>query len=291
MIVLTDCPPKIRGDLTKWLCEINTGVYVGKISARVRDELWDRICTHLAQGRASMVYTANNEQGMEFRVHHTTWEPMDFDGLTLMRRPIPGKMARKPGERSELSKAAQYQKARRIQSAKQKRAAEEGYVVVDLETTGLSPQTDEIIEIGAVHVVSGKIVDRLSLLVRTDKPIPVSVQKLTGITQELLTEQGIERKEAINRFLNFVGERRLVYHNAGFDTAFLQRAYEASNLSSPDNPYVDTMVLAKRNIDDVQDYRLQTLARYFGWAEKQVHRAVEDCEMTWFIYEKLKEIE
>ena len=86
VIVLSDCPPKLRGDLTKWLLEISTGVYVGKVSARVRDELWLRVCDNLKSGRASMVYSTNNEQGMDFRVHNSIWEPVDYDGIKLVRR-------------------------------------------------------------------------------------------------------------------------------------------------------------------------------------------------------------
>ena len=86
---MTDCPPRLRGDLSKWLCEINTGVYVGQLSSRVRDALWDRVCKNLQTGRATMVYTTNGEQKMDFRVHNTSWTPVDFDGIKLMRRPLP----------------------------------------------------------------------------------------------------------------------------------------------------------------------------------------------------------
>ena len=86
MIVLTlmDCPPALRGDLTKWLQEVNTGVYVGQVSARVRDGIWERVCENAKSGRATMVFSANNEQRMDFRVHNTSWEPIDFDGLKLI---------------------------------------------------------------------------------------------------------------------------------------------------------------------------------------------------------------
>ena len=84
VVSLTNCPPKLRGDLTKWLIEINAGVYVGRVSARVRDELWQRICENVKEGRATMVFSANNEQGMDFYVHNTTWKPVEFDGITLM---------------------------------------------------------------------------------------------------------------------------------------------------------------------------------------------------------------
>ena len=55
---MTNCPPRLRGDLSKWLCEINTGVYVGNVSSRVRDAVWDRVCQNLKNGQATLVYTA-----------------------------------------------------------------------------------------------------------------------------------------------------------------------------------------------------------------------------------------
>ena len=88
VITLTSCPPKLRGDLSKWLCEINTGVYVGNLSARVRDKLWMRVCENLDNGKATMVYSSNNEQHLEFRVHNGEWAAVDFDGITLMKRPL-----------------------------------------------------------------------------------------------------------------------------------------------------------------------------------------------------------
>lgn len=116
---MTDCPPRLRGDLSKWLCEINTGVYVGHVSSRVRDALWDRVCQNLKNGRATMVYTMNTEQRMDFRVHNTTWVPVDYDGIKLMKRPLPGAMTSaetplQPG----FSKAAKYQMAQRQKSRK-----------------------------------------------------------------------------------------------------------------------------------------------------------------------------
>ena len=93
VITLSDCPPKVRGDLSKWLCEINTGVYVGNLSARVRQELWMRVCDNLKNGRATMVYSTQGEQQLNFEVHNSLWEPVDLDGIKLMRRPLPGKAA------------------------------------------------------------------------------------------------------------------------------------------------------------------------------------------------------
>lgn len=87
VVVLTNCPAKLRGHLTRWLLEISAGVYVGHVSARVRDLLWDQIVEYVKDGKALMVYNSTGEQRLAFRTHLHEWEAVDFDGVMLMRRP------------------------------------------------------------------------------------------------------------------------------------------------------------------------------------------------------------
>lgn len=87
VMVLTACPPGVRGDLTRWLLEIAPGVFVGRLSARVRERLWQRVCSFVKSGRAIMVYTARNEQHLEFEVFQSDWVPVDCEGLRLIKRP------------------------------------------------------------------------------------------------------------------------------------------------------------------------------------------------------------
>lgn len=87
VIVLTTCPASLRGDLTRWLLEISAGVFVGHVTAHVRTLLWARVTESRGQGRALMVYNHPNEQRLRFEVHDHHWEPVDFDGVTLIRRP------------------------------------------------------------------------------------------------------------------------------------------------------------------------------------------------------------
>lgn len=88
VIVLTACPVGLRGHLTRWLLEISAGVFVGKVSARVRDELWRQVLDMVKDGRALMVHEEANEQGYGFRSHRHHWDVIDVEGLTLMRRPV-----------------------------------------------------------------------------------------------------------------------------------------------------------------------------------------------------------
>ena len=106
VLVLTAVPPGLRGHLTRWLLEISPGVYVGYVSTRVRERLWDRVIEYVDDGRALMVHSIRGEQRLAFEVHGHDWEPVDYDGVTLMRRPtvpdyIPAAHAPlQPGSRS-----------------------------------------------------------------------------------------------------------------------------------------------------------------------------------------------
>ena len=292
VITLSDCPPKVRGDLSKWLIEINTGVYVGQVSARVREELWKRICENLHTGRATMVFHTIGEQHMDFRVHNTTWEPVDFDGLKLMRRPLPS--AREQSQAMVLekgfSKAAKMQKVDRIKRARKRSLKEDTYIVLDVETTGLSCAVHEIIEIAALSIVHDAVEAELSMLVQCQTSLPENISKLTGITDKMLQQQGIPLYQALLQFIAFVGNRSIVCHNAAFDFGFLHAACQRVGLSMFHNPCIDTLTLARRKVFDVVDYKLNTVADHFSMDTSNHHRALADCYLTYGIYKKLNEL-
>ena len=292
VITLSDCPPKVRGDLSKWLIEINTGVYVGQVSARVREELWKRICENLHTGRATMVFHTIGEQHMDFRVHNTTWEPVDFDGLKLMRRPLPS--AREQSQAMVLekgfSKAAKMQKVDRIKRARKRSLKEDSYIVLDVETTGLSCAVHEIIEIAALSIVHDAVEAELSMLVQCQTSLPENISKLTGITDKMLQQQGIPLYQALLQFIAFVGNRSIVCHNAAFDFGFLHAACRRVGLSMFHNPCIDTLTLARRKVFDVVDYKLNTVADHFSMDTSNHHRALADCYLTYGIYKKLNEL-
>ena len=162
VITMSCCPAKLRGDLTRWLLEIDTNVFVGNLTARVRDAVWERICDNIGNGRATMVFSAHNEQKLDFRIHSASWEPTDYDGITLVRRNFP-----KPHktEKQSLSKAEIYH-MQRMKLKKAQSESAERYAVIDIETTGLQ-DSDEIIEIGAVIIENGQPQDTFAVLVQS----------------------------------------------------------------------------------------------------------------------------
>lgn len=235
-----------------------------------------------------MVYSANNEQRMEFRVHNTVWQPVDFEGLTLMLQPAAGQAVRAAG--APPSKASVRQMVQKKQSARNKAGKAAGYVVIDLETTGLDAEKDEILKVGAVRVIHQQPAETFSALVCPRGSIPEAVSGLTGITAEMAAREGKKIDEVLKALWDFVGQSPVVGHNLDFDLAFLKKESARAGLSMPAVGCRDTLTLARRNIRDCADYRLETLAAYFDIQQETAHRALADCMTTFRIFEKLNEI-
>jgi DNA polymerase III epsilon subunit family exonuclease len=154
------------------------------------------------------------------------------------------------------------------------------YVVVDLETTGLSPATSSICEIGAVRVRGLELEARFETLVNPRRPLPAAVAALTGIDpRELRGAPPVEL--AVRRFLEFAGDAVLVAHNARFDIGFLDRDVERLTGRRIAAPVVDTVWLARRVLAGrVARVGLASLAHFFGTSTRPCHRALADAEAT-----------
>ena len=251
---MTDCPPRLRGDLSKWLCQIDTGVYVGRVSSRVRDALWKRICENLKQGRATMVYTTNGEQKMEFCVHNSIWTPVDFDGIKLMRRPLPQGSEQQEKLKAGFSQAAQRRIAQKTHEAKARE--KQPYVILDLETTGLKPERDSVIEVAALRVEPDGSVRKFSHLVQYAGKLPDVITQLTGITEELLQGQGIPMSDALDQLLEWMGNDTVVGYNIRFDMEFIRQACIQSGRLPPANRCLDLLSLARRKVYGVTNVNL-----------------------------------
>lgn len=118
-LVLTRVPKGLRGHLNKWLAEVAPGVFVGRASARVRDELWQLVVENMDTGSALMVLPARNEQGYEILNVRHRWQPVDMDGLQVMRRPSASDVSGEP-VKSVLPRAARYRWVRAHNQSRQK---------------------------------------------------------------------------------------------------------------------------------------------------------------------------
>ena len=294
VLTMTDCPPRLRGDLSKWLCEIQTGVYVGQLTGRVREAVWKRVCDNLSSGRATMVYSSKGEQHMKFLVYNTTWEPVDFDGITLMRRPLPRKSYDEASEENKrlqpgFSKAALIEKVKKIEASKGKQQDVCGFITIDIETTGLDPEKDEILEIAAIKYIENNEAEIFSRVVKVQNPLTKEISELTGITDDFLLKNGVDIETALKDFWDFVGRAKLVGYNISFDMSFLRNASIEHKIKMQANKCIDILQLARRKVKGTKNYKMSTVASELGIEMAQQHRAESDCRLAFEIYRKLNE--
>jgi len=164
---------------------------------------------------------------------------------------------------------------------------EEEFVVFDIETTGLSALNNKITEIGAVKVKNGEVLDTFVTYVDPETPIPENIVRLTGITDEMV--KGAPKiEEALKSFLDFIGDKMLIAHNAGFDISFIRKA--AEDLKIPfTNAYLDTVALSRYVNPDLKRHKLDELAKYYKLGEFNHHRASDDAAMLAQIFFKMCE--
>ena len=162
------------------------------------------------------------------------------------------------------------------------------FVVFDIETTGFSPLTCKIIEIGAVRVENGKITDRFSTFVNPKVPIPFRIEQLTSIGDAMVMDAP-PIEEVLPEFLKFCEGSVMVAHNADFDMGFIIE--NCNRLEIPnDFTYVDTVGMARFLLPALNRFKLDTVAKAVGVSLDHHHRAVDDAECTARIFEKFVEM-
>lgn len=164
------------------------------------------------------------------------------------------------------------------------------YTVIDIETTGLNPKCDEIIEIAAIKIRENKIVGQYNVLVKSNEKIPENIEQLTGITNQMVIEKGINIEDALLSFSNFICNDILIGHNINFDINFLYDNYLKYLKRPLINDFVDTLKISKNLINDTHDWKLSTLAKKYNIENVNAHRALNDVIVTNKIYEKLSSI-
>lgn len=164
-------------------------------------------------------------------------------------------------------------------------------VVIDFETTGLSPDYGRIIEVGAVVTNGQEITGSFSQLMHPGCRIPSEITMITGITNSMVKEMP-PPEMVMPKLKKFIGGRVILAHNAAFDRKFLLAEMQRAHLTIT-NPMLCTMLLARRLVTGVPNYQLTTLAKHFRIKSQRAHRALDDATTTaqlWnFLHQKVAE--
>lgn len=162
------------------------------------------------------------------------------------------------------------------------------FTIFDLETTGMSPSRDRIVEIAAVHVDKNGVQNRFHTLVNPRRPIPLPASKVHKITDKMVAEAPVFAAVA-NPFLDFARGSTLVAHNARFDLGFLQESFHRTGSQLWRGKTLDSIPIIKSAFNGLPSYSLGYLREYFGLgsgsADEKAHRACTDVEWTLEIFE------
>mgnify|MGYP005834225441 CR=1 FL=1 len=160
----------------------------------------------------------------------------------------------------------------------------EEFVAVDFETTGLNPAEDEIIEFGAVRVSGGEVSESFDELANPCRPLPLGIQRLTGIKPSDLKQKPSPR-QVLQRLLEFIADSPVVVHNAAFEGAFLN----VKTAGQFTRPLLDTLELSRIVLPTAEHRDLQSLAGFYGIVPRKTHRAAGDAETTALLWLRLIE--
>lgn len=162
------------------------------------------------------------------------------------------------------------------------------YIIIDIETTGLSLKADKIIEVAALKIKNNKIEDSYTSLINPHQEINQFIQNLTGISNDDL-KRAPSADMVLSELLSFIGESILVAHNANFDINFLYDEIKENLDMEFNNDFVDTLRISRKALPSLENHKLDTIIDHYSIEKRKLHRALDDCELTYEIFKKLKE--
>jgi len=163
------------------------------------------------------------------------------------------------------------------------------FTVFDLETSGLYPERDEILEIAAIKLKGGEEIGRFEKLIKPLKPVPLEAEKIHGLNEIFLLVNGEHSFAVLNGFLQFAGDSIIVGHNIKeFDWLFILEYCRKNSLALPQNKMIDTLELSRKLLA-LPSYTLINVAKHFGLEHINAHRAMPDVEFNAKVFLKLME--
>ncbi|MFA5047417.1 MAG: 3'-5' exonuclease [Patescibacteria group bacterium] len=154
------------------------------------------------------------------------------------------------------------------------------FTVFDLETSGLDPLRDEVLEIAAIKLLGDKELSRFESLIRPTRPIPMEVEKVHGLNEIFLLVNGRLSDDVLKEFLSFIGNSIVVGHNIReFDWLFIINQLKKKNSPLPENKLIDTLEISRKLLQ-LPTYNLASVAKHFGYEHQNAHRAMPDVEVN-----------
>ena len=243
-----------------------------------------------------MSFACRNEIGYSFNTYNTSRQIIDYDGIPLVLIPSLAQLENneiQPG----FSNASKFHRWQRkvLPSTTQKEKKEneieslapkqKSIVFLDLETTGLDPLNDQIIEIGAIKIGQDQAVE-FHRIVQTDHPVPQAITELTGISQEMV-RAGNPLLDSMHALREFIEDATLIGYNILFDIRFINAAFSKLKIDRIQNTVVELISICKKKNSFQENYKFETTLKEYKISKVVPHRALEDARLMHQLYMKL----
>lgn len=166
------------------------------------------------------------------------------------------------------------------------------YVLIDVETTGVDPRRDSMIEFAAIKVKNNEVIGEKNFLIYPEQPsrfhLSSFITSLTGITKDMLLKDGIPREEALFEMMNFIHTETILGYNVNFDINFVYDFNHSMTGTHLSNDFVDALRLSRKIHSNFRRHRLQDMLTHYQIEEEQEHRALRDCVQTKQVYDFLR---
>ncbi len=285
VITIKNAPLSLRGDLSKWMQEIATGVYVGNFNSSVRKELWDRVKESIGRGEATISFYHRNEIGYDFDTINTQREVCYCEGIPLVFLPNDG-VEDKASSDLGYSDASKFRKAKTYSAASNIKISKP-FIVLDIETDGLDECENSIIEIAAIKVCEFEN-QEFSSLIKQEVKLPKTISDLTGITDSLLDKEGQPQDIVLKDLLDFIKTYDVVGYKIDFDIKFINYQMKKTGLPQIKNKQYDLMRYVKKEKRTLSSYTLESALKSYGINSKVPHRALGDARLILELLTKLK---
>lgn len=282
VITLQNSTAALRGDLSKWMQEIATGVYVGNLNAKVRESLWKRVKDSVGLGQATLTHYSRCELGYKIYTYNSKRTIIDYDGLQLVNFPSVTHSKKVDGIKKDFSLAAEYRKANKFHNVENSylpNSPTVDCVFIDIETEGFNEEVDRIIEIAAIKL-SGNNLSEFSRLINIGRELKSGIASLTGINTEMLKCEGVMISEALSEFIRFIGDKPLVGFNVNFDIRFIDQELSRVNMKALRNTHYDLLSYIKKDKMFLKSYSLDNVLEVYGIKTEVRHRALIDARLV-----------
>ncbi|MEC1387074.1 type I-E CRISPR-associated endoribonuclease Cas2e [Aerococcus viridans] len=262
VITVRNAPNSLRGDLTKWMQEISTGVYIGNFNSRIRAELWGRVIESVQGGEATLSYYARSENGYEFETYNTDRKRVDYDGIPLVLIPTDTKMTQEL--KGGFSNASKFHKGRQMAKIHE----ENVQITLDFIAIDITVMNNMIREISAIKTVNDELTEFM-----------VKIENESNDSSEL--------KLYLTEIVSFVEDLPIVGYDFGLEFQALNTLLSKQGLNLLPNSVIDLVRLVKKENPFLQNYKIMTVMEAFGIENNESQSSLLNARMIIGLANKL----